>query len=78
MDTDIIIVGAGLAGLVAAAEVADAGKQVILLDQEPEGSVGGQASWSLGGSFMVDMFEQALMGARDSLDLALQDWFGSA
>ena len=78
MNTDVIIVGAGLAGLVAAAEVADSGKRVVILDQEPEASLGGQAFWSLGGLFMVNTPEQRLMGVRDSLDLALQDWFGSA
>jgi predicted oxidoreductase len=78
MHTDVIVVGAGLAGLVAAAEVADAGKRVVILDQEPEASLGGQAFWSLGGLFMVNTPEQRLMGVRDSLDLALQDWFGSA
>jgi predicted oxidoreductase len=78
MNTDVVVVGAGLAGLVAAAEVADAGKRVLLLDQEPEVSLGGQAFWSLGGLFMVNTPEQRLMGVRDCLDLALQDWFGSA
>jgi predicted oxidoreductase len=78
VNTDVVIVGAGLAGLVAAAEVADAGKRVVVLDQEPEVSLGGQAFWSLGGLFMVDTPEQRLMGVRDCLDLALQDWFGSA
>ena len=78
MNTDVVVVGAGLAGLVAAAEVADAGKRVLLLDQEPEVSIGGQAFWSLGGLFMVDTPEQRLMGVHDCLDLALQDWFGSA
>ena len=78
MDADVIVVGAGLAGLAAAAEVADAGRRVLLLDQEPEQSLGGQAFWSLGGLFMVDTPEQRRMGIRDSLDLALQDWFGSA
>jgi predicted oxidoreductase len=78
MDADVIVVGAGLAGLVAASEIAEAGKRVILLDQEPEGSLGGQAWWSFGGLFFVDSPEQRRMGIRDSLDLALQDWFGSA
>ncbi|MBV9791401.1 MAG: FAD-binding protein, partial [Chloroflexi bacterium] len=45
-DADVLIVGAGLAGLVAAAEIADAGKRVIVVDQEPEQSLGGQAFWS--------------------------------
>ena len=66
-DADVIIVGAGLAGLVAAAEIADAGKRVIVLDQEPEQSLGGQAFWSFGGLFLVDSPEQRRMGIRDSL-----------
>ena len=78
MDADAIVVGAGLAGLVAAAELADAGRKVILLDQEPEGSLGGQAFWSFGGLFFVDSPEQRRMRVRDSRDLALQDWLGSA
>ncbi|HEX7717056.1 MAG TPA: FAD-binding dehydrogenase [Marmoricola sp.] len=78
MDADVIVVGAGLAGLVATAELADAGKKVLLLDQEPEQSLGGQAFWSLGGLFLVDSPEQRRMGIRDSYDLALQDWLGSA
>ena len=77
-DADVIIVGAGLAGLVAAAELADAGKRVILLDQEPEQSLGGQAFWSFGGLFLVDSPEQRRMGIRDSYELALQDWLGNA
>ena len=75
---DVIVVGAGLAGLTAAAEVADAGKTVVLLDQEPEQSLGGQAFWSLGGLFFVDSPEQRRMGIKDSRDLAMQDWLGSA
>ncbi|MDO5659195.1 MAG: FAD-binding dehydrogenase [Paracoccus sp. (in: a-proteobacteria)] len=77
-DTDIIIVGGGLAGLVAATEAAEAGRRVTLLDQEPEQSLGGQAFWSLGGLFMVDSPEQRRMRIRDSVDLAMQDWTGSA
>ncbi|GAB3247607.1 FAD-binding dehydrogenase [Arthrobacter pigmenti] len=78
MDADVIVVGAGLAGLTATAELADAGKKVILLDQESEANLGGQAFWSLGGLFMVDTPEQRRMGIRDSHELALQDWLGSA
>jgi hypothetical protein len=77
-DADVIIVGAGLAGLVAAAELVDAGKKVIVLDQEPEASLGGQAFWSFGGLFLVDSPEQRRMKIRDSRELALQDWLGSA
>jgi predicted oxidoreductase len=78
LDADVIIVGAGLAGLVAAAEVADAGKRAIIVDQEPEQSLGGQAFWSLGGLFLVDSPEQRRLGIRDSYDLALEDWLGTA
>jgi hypothetical protein len=77
-DADVIILGAGLAGLVAAAEAADAGKRVIVLDQEPEASLGGQAFWSFGGLFLVDSPEQRRLGIKDSRELALQDWLGSA
>ncbi|MET8308942.1 FAD-binding dehydrogenase [Micromonospora sp. NPDC005173] len=78
MDADVIVVGAGLAGLVAAAELAEAGRRVILLDQEPETNLGGQAFWSFGGLFLVDSPEQRRMGIRDSHELALQDWLGTA
>lgn len=77
-DADVIIIGAGLAGLVAATELAAAGRRVILLDQEPEGSLGGQAFWSFGGLFFVNSPEQRRLGIHDSPALALQDWFGSA
>ncbi len=75
---DAIVVGAGLAGLAAAAELGDRGKKVIILDQEPAHFLGGQAFWSLGGLFMVDTPEQRRMGIRDCHDLALRDWMGSA
>jgi predicted oxidoreductase len=76
--TDVIIVGGGLAGLVAAAEVADAGKRAIIVEQEGEQSLGGQAFWSLGGLFLVDTPEQRRLRIRDSYELALQDWLGTA
>jgi predicted oxidoreductase len=75
---DAIIIGAGLAGLVAAAELIDAGKRILVLDQEPEASLGGQAWWSFGGIFLIDSPEQRRFGVRDSLELARQDWLGSA
>ncbi|XUY26259.1 FAD-binding dehydrogenase [Agrobacterium sp. rho-8.1] len=75
---DVVVVGAGLAGLVAATEAAERGLRVCLVDQEGEQNLGGQAFWSLGGLFFVDSPEQRFMRIRDSLDLARQDWLGSA
>jgi uncharacterized protein len=77
-DADAIVVGAGLAGLVAAAELVDAGRTVILLDQEPEQSLGGQAWWSFGGLFFIDSPEQRRLRIKDSKELAWQDWLGTA
>ncbi|MBW8908097.1 MAG: FAD-binding dehydrogenase [Mesorhizobium sp.] len=77
-DADVLIVGAGLAGLVAAVELTDAGKKIIIVDQEPEQSLGGQAFWSFGGIFLVDSPEQRRMRIRDSHELALADWMGTA
>ena len=76
--TDVVIVGAGLSGLVAACELADAGRRVTVVEQEPGPYLGGQAFWSLGGLFMVDTPEQRRVGIKDSLELARQDWFGTA
>jgi uncharacterized protein len=77
-DADVIIVGAGLAGLVAAAEAADAGRRVLVLDQEAEQNLGGQAFWSLGGLFFVNSPEQRRIGIRDSAELAHRDWMNTA
>lgn len=77
-DADVIVIGAGLAGLAATAELTEAGRRVILLEQEPEGSLGGQAHWSFGGLFLVGSPEQRRLRIRDSHALAWQDWLGTA
>ncbi|MDR7112051.1 putative oxidoreductase [Microbacterium trichothecenolyticum] len=76
--TDILVIGWGLAGLVATAEAVAAGKRVTIVDQEPRSNLGGQAWWSFGGLFFIDSPEQRRLGIRDSLELARQDWFGNA
>jgi predicted oxidoreductase len=77
-EADVLVVGAGLAGLVATAELVAVGRRVILVDQEPEASLGGQAFWSFGGLFLVGTPEQRRLRVRDSAELAWQDWLGSA
>ena len=76
--TDVLVIGWGLAGLVAAAEAASAGKRVTIVDQEPRSNLGGQAWWSFGGLFFIDSPEQRRLGIRDSIELARQDWLGTA
>ena len=75
---DAVVVGSGLAGLVATYELTRAGRRVIVVDQENRNNLGGQAFWSLGGLFLVDSPEQRRLGISDSAELALQDWMGSA
>ncbi|PZS29229.1 MAG: FAD-binding dehydrogenase [Pseudonocardiales bacterium] len=78
LDADVIVVGAGIAGLVAAAELTDAGRTVVLVEQEPEQCLGGQAFWSFGGLFFIDSPEQRRLRIKDSRELAWQDWLGTA
>lgn len=75
---DLLVIGWGLAGLVAASEAVAAGKRVVVVDQEPRTNLGGQAWWSFGGLFFIDSPEQRRFGIKDSLELARQDWFGNA
>ncbi len=78
LKADVVVIGTGLAGLVATAELAEAGRRVLVLEQEPEASLGGQAFWSFGGLFLVNSPEQRRMRIRDSRELAWQDWLGTA
>ena len=75
---DVIVVGHGLAGLVATSQIVESGKSVLLIDKQGPADFGGQAYWSFGGLFMVDTPEQKLCGVRDSRELAWQDWLGAA
>jgi uncharacterized protein len=78
MDADVIIIGGGLSGLVAAHELLIKGVRVLLVEQEPEQSLGGQAYWSLGGLFLINSPMQRRLGIKDSYELAMQDWMGTA
>ena len=78
IESDVLVIGAGLSGLVAASVAYAAGRRVAVIDQEPEASLGGQAHWSFGGLFLVDSPEQRRLGVRDSEELAPGDWLSSA
>ncbi|GAA1965613.1 hypothetical protein GCM10009838_23950 [Catenulispora subtropica] len=73
VDADVIIVGAGLAGLTAAHELTSRGRKVALVEQENAANLGGQAWWSFGGLFLVDSPEQRRLRIKDSFDLAWND-----
>lgn len=75
---DVLVVGWGLAGIVAASEAAAAGKSVVIVDQESRPNLGGQAFWSFGGLLFIDSPEQRRMGIKDSYELARRDWFATA
>ncbi|ANN18826.1 FAD-binding dehydrogenase [Amycolatopsis orientalis] len=77
-EPDVIVVGAGLAGLVATYELTKAGRRVLVVEQENRANLGGQAFWSLGGIFLVDSPEQRRNGIKDSYELAMRDWLDSA
>ncbi len=71
---DVVIAGGGIAGIVAALELLNEGKKVILLDRDTEDQLGGLAKWSFGGMFFVDTPLQRRAGMKDSPELALRDW----
>jgi len=71
---EVVVIGAGLAGMVTALELLDAGKRVVMLDAASRDRIGGLAVWSFGGIFFVDSPEQRKNGIKDSVDLAMRDW----
>lgn len=76
--SDIIVVGGGLAGVTAALELLEAGRSVLVLDRDLEAEFGGLANWAFGGMFFVDSPQQRKAGIKDSIDLALRDWIAVA
>ena len=75
---DVVVIGAGIAGLVATLELLDRGRDVLLLDRCRAEEVGGLAREAFGGMFMVDTPEQRRSGIEDSPELALDDWMRMA
>lgn len=76
--TEILIIGGGIAGIIAAYELIEAGHQVLLVDRDREENLGGLAKWAFGGMFFVDSRLQRKRGIRDSIELAMQDWWSFA
>jgi len=72
--SDVVIVGAGIAGLVAAHECLEKGKSVTIIDRHAEEHVGGLARTAFGGMALVGTPIQKRMGVRDTPELALSDW----
>jgi len=73
-EAEVVVIGGGLAGMVTALELLDAGKRVVLLDAATRDRFGGLALTSFGGMFFVDSPEQRKSGIKDSVDLAMRDW----
>ncbi len=76
--SDIIIIGGGLAGIVAAIEFLNIGKKVLILDRDVESELGGLAKWAFGGMFFVDTPHQRKNGIQDSIEQAKKDWWSYA
>ena len=75
---DVVIAGAGLAGLVAAHELLELGKSVLLLDKDVPENLGGLAKESFGGVHLIGTPHQRKSGIADSPELALRDWLSFA
>lgn len=71
---DVLIIGGGLAGIVAALELLNQGKRVTLVDRDTAENFGGLARESFGGILVVGSDEQRRAGIADTPELALQDW----
>ena len=76
--SDVLIIGGGIAGITTAYELIEAGKKVIIIDRDKEKNFGGLAKWAFGGMFFVDSKLQQKRGIKDSIDLAMKDWFSFA
>lgn len=78
LKADVLIIGAGLAGITVALELLDAGKQVLILDRDEESRLGGLANEAFGGMALCGTTQQRLNGIKDSPDLMLRDWLSFA
>ena len=74
LQSDVVIIGAGISGIVTAIELLDANKKVLIVDRDLEENFGGLAKESFGGIFFVGSNQQRKSGIKDSPELAYRDW----
>ncbi|MBQ0745181.1 MAG: FAD-binding dehydrogenase [Marinobacter sp.] len=76
--SEVVVIGAGLAGIATALELLDLNVPVVLLDGAPDGKPGGQANEAFGGMLLSNTAEQARNKIKDSPELLLADWHNAA
>lgn len=69
--TDLVVIGAGAAGMTAAITAHDAGVKVIVLEKQP--ITGGNSMLAAGGMNAAETKFQQAKGIKDSVDLMYQD-----
>ncbi|MBZ0088119.1 MAG: FAD-dependent oxidoreductase [Thermomonas sp.] len=74
VQSDVLVIGGGLAGIVAALECLRAGNRVALVDRDTRERFGGLALWAFGGMTLVGTPLQERAGIPDSAERALRDW----
>ncbi len=74
IQTDVIVIGGGIAGIAAAHELLGRGRRVLLVDRDIEANFGGLAKESFGGIWFAGTPLQRRYGIRDSAELGLADW----
>ena len=72
--TEVVVAGGGLAGIVAAYELLDHGRRVLLIDKDKRENFGGLAKESFGGIHMIGTPHQRRLRIHDSPELAWRDW----
>jgi predicted oxidoreductase len=76
--SDVIVIGAGIAGVTTAIELLERGRRVLLIDRDVEENMGALAKESFGGVWFADTKLQRRHGIRDSADLGMRDWLAFA
>ncbi|MGM0564627.1 MAG: FAD-binding protein [Pseudomonadota bacterium] len=74
IQSDILVAGGGLAGIVSALEGLRAGQSVTIVDRDSPERFGGLARWAFGGMALVGTPLQKRMNIPDTPELALEDW----